>query len=60
MLANKHLQILLLFTITFLKWGQKKEKETVYKIKSSHLYLLYIVLYTMPIVKAALQSQTGK
>ncbi len=56
MLAKKHLQILLLFTITSLKWGRSKKKNepgvTVYKIKSSQLY--YIALYTILIVSKQL------
>ncbi len=57
MSANKHLQILLLFT----NKAEVKQKmnQVLQYIKSSQVTFIYIALYT-DCVKAALQSQTGK
>ncbi len=59
MLANKYLQILLLFTITSLKWGRskknnKKMNQVLQYIKSNQVTFIYIVLYTILIVSKQL------
>ncbi len=59
MLANKHLQMLLLFTITSLKWGRSKKKKkkmdkVLQYIKSIQVTFIYTVLYTILIVSKQL------